>query len=282
MNTQQKLQELGLAWPVEKRPLVCGITNQKTKSFGLFRSDTNAHLGTVGRLYTPYQNADMLQSIMKASYELGLSVARGGSFQGGRKVFTQTQLADVQIGNSNTKRYITIVNSHDGTYQVGVGMTNVVVVCQNQFNKMFNGGLSKLRHDQSIAVSVEDMVERLMQGIRQEALVLEDMQRMANTKATSSDLQLVINTIFSPVSNDASPDGKMRAEARRDKGIEILTNCIQDDVRIHGDNLWGLFNGVTRFYTHHRGGATEEKRSNFNMNGNGQKVVNTVFNLLQF
>jgi phage/plasmid-like protein (TIGR03299 family) len=280
MNTQQKLQELGLAWSVEKRPLICSATGQKTPSFGLFRSDTNAHLGTVGRLYTPYQNSDMVSSIMKASEELGLVVSRGGSLQNGRKVYTQTELSDLYIGGSNTKRYITIVNSHDGTYQVGVGMTNIVVSCQNVFNRMFDGSLSKLRHNQNITVSVDDMVERLMQGIRQESLVLEDMQRMANTKATSSDLQLVVNTIFSPVSEDASPEGKARAEARRDKGIATLKDCIQEDVRIHGESLWGLFNGVTRFYTHHRGGSTEEKRSRFNMNGNGSRVVNKVFNLL--
>ena len=282
MNTQEKLQQFGLDWSVVKRPLVCSETGQETNSYGLFRSDNNKHLGTVGRIYTPYQNSSMISLVSQASQELGLEVSRGGSFQGGKKVFTQVELDPHRIGNSDTKRFITIVNSHDGTYQVGVGMTNIVVICQNQFNKMFNGGLSKIRHNRDVEMNVDDMIKKITHGIEMEALVLDSMQTMADTAASRSIFEQVVMEVFAPVSESASPDGKMRAEARREKGIETLTNCIKQDVGIHGNTLWGLFNGVTRFYTHHRGGTTDEKRMNFNMNGNGSRVVNNVFNLLTF
>lgn len=272
--------QFGLDWSVEKRSLVCGETGSKTSSYGLFRSDTGAHLGTVGRLYTPYQNESMVSVISDAASQLGYPVARGGSLQGGRKVYAQVALEDTEIGNSNVKRYITIINSHDGTHQVGVGMSNIVVVCSNQFNRMFKGGLSKVRHNYGVDLSVGSMVDRIVEGIRQEGKVVELMQKMSVTTKTDKMHDRIVSEIFKPVAFDASPDGMARAIARREKGIAALNQCISMDIDIHGNTVWGLFNGVTRFYTHHRGGATEEKRVNFNMTGNGGNVVNEVFDIL--
>lgn len=279
-NTIHMTKQFGLDWSVEKRPLVCGETGSKTSSYGLFRSDTGLHLGTVGRLYTPYQNESMIGVINDAASRLGYEVSRGGSLQGGRKVYAQVELDDTEIGNSNVKRYVTIINSHDGTHQVGVGMSNLVVVCSNQFNRMFKGGMNKVRHNYGVDLSVESMVDRIVAGVKQEAEVIEMMQRMADQKYSEVMYDRVVSEIFKPVALDASPDGFARATARREKGVAELSACISKDVEIHGDSIWGLFNGVTRFYTHYRGGATEEKRMNFNMVGNGSSVVNEVFDIL--
>jgi hypothetical protein len=37
------------------------------------------------------------------------------------------------IGRSEVKRWLTCLNSHDGSTSVGFGSSNTVVVCQNTF-----------------------------------------------------------------------------------------------------------------------------------------------------
>jgi hypothetical protein len=146
---------------------------------------------------------------------------------------------------------------------------------------MFNGGLSKVRHTADVSYNVDSMIDRLVEAVELENQNLELMVSMSMVESIKAHRELVIDTVFKPVVEDASEDGRNRAIARREKGIAILNNCIDADFSIHGDTLWGLFNGVTRYFTHHRGGMPfSDKKAAYNMIGNGSSVTNKVFELL--
>ena len=63
------LYNTNTAWSVQKEPLFTQDGKQ-TQSYGLFRSDNNAWLSTVGERYVPMQNEEL------AEMRAGVSIAK--------------------------------------------------------------------------------------------------------------------------------------------------------------------------------------------------------------
>ena len=125
-KTFEILDATGLNWTVRKSALY-GPNGEKTKSFGIFRNDTDNWLGTVRERYTPFQNHEMAETIVQASHGVDVPLTRGGELRGGGLIYLQAQLPDEFIGKSAVKRYITALNSHDGTTAIGFGSSSTVV-----------------------------------------------------------------------------------------------------------------------------------------------------------
>ena len=68
-----------------------------------------------------------------------------------------------------------------------------------------------------------------------------------------------------------------RLSAKYHKDREALTNCIAMECENKGNTLYGLFNGVTNFYTHH---AFENDKLISNITGSGNKKITSVVKAL--
>ena len=71
-KTFELLNATGLNWTVSKESLTT-IDGKDTESFGIFRSDNEKWLGTVGNRYTPMQNFELAETVIVASDGLGLN-----------------------------------------------------------------------------------------------------------------------------------------------------------------------------------------------------------------
>lgn len=271
------LYENKLAWEVTKRDLVALPTEDEvhpmdnepmanllyTESFGMFRNDTKKWLGTVGKIYEPYQNHEMASTILDAAEGLELDVTRGGELKNGALVYLQIGLTDETIGNSGLKRYITCLNSHNGSSSIGFGSTNTVVVCQNTFYKAYNG-ISRIRHTSNAKERVQHAMEEIKRSIGNDEALMTDFKRMADTKLEDEILQKVIAACFKA---DLDKD---KPSTRKVNQLSTVANDIATDVKIHGNNLWALFNGITR-YTNHHDSVKADKKEESIMSGSGYK-----------
>ena len=146
----ETLQSTGTNWTVRKEPLIAlnanddGVVELPTNSYGIFRSDNNGWLGTVGERYELMQNHELADIVVGIQEQFGGKLS-GGSLQDGRKIFYQISLADEHVNQDTLKRFITCLNSHDGSSSIGFGSTNTVVSCSNTFH-MTMKELSKFRH----------------------------------------------------------------------------------------------------------------------------------------
>jgi phage/plasmid-like protein (TIGR03299 family) len=228
-------------WGVTKKPLTCP-DGYPTESFGIYRNDNNKWLGTVGKTYEMMQNATLAENIIEASMDISEKF-RGGELYGGKKVYYQAQLQDTHIANDTIKRYVTGLNSHDGSSSIGFGFTNTVVVCQNTFY-MAMKEVNRFRHSASAHQRVELAREEIRRTLKAESGLMENYKRMADTKISTAVTKKVIADLFKFAEEDFDKDTK-DFSTKKVNEIAKFSEILESELNSHGQTLWGLFNAVT-------------------------------------
>lgn len=254
----------GTNYNVVKKPLISD-DGWRTDSYGLFREDNGTFFAAVKDRYTVMQNYDLLSLLYQAAESVGVNISRGGTLSGGKKVYYQLDLETKQIGGSQMLRYLTALNSHDGQTPIGFGTTNIVVVCRNTFFKAFQD-LEKVRHTQKAADRIGEMVKVLQTGLLQENLLIEQFEQMSGTSIPERVDDDFLRAILGVEDN-----------TRANNRLAKLKEAIVQDVQIHGNTQWGLFNGVTRF-TNYYDPQKDLRRSL--IEGSGYKINNRALELI--
>ena len=265
MDNNQKifdaLYNTNTAWSVQKEPLFTQDGKQ-TQSYGLFRSDNNAWLSTVGERYVPMQNEELAEIMVRIQDRFGGDIK--GDAMGkinGQKVYYQLSLSDYNINGDTLKRHITCLNSHDGSCSIGFGSTNTVISCSNTFH-MAMKDLSKFRHTMSASQRLQFAVDEF-----EKALILDDnlmltYKAMNRVSVDQTMIQSVMNKIFKVDMNSKVSDNSTRKKNQ----INDFGKALSHELAAKGNTLWGLFNAVT-FYTNHIDNKGQENL----MTGSGYK-----------
>jgi hypothetical protein len=274
MNEQifDLLERTDLNWEVSKEPLFAG-DGTPTSSYGVFKKTSRQHLGTTGERYEVYQNWQMAEALLAASNEVGVTFDRGGQLNAGKKVYLQAELPSAYIGNSDVKRYITALNSHDGSSSIGFGSTNVVVICQNTFHKAYHD-VNKFRHTSSAVERIKIMAKDMNNVILQDQMMVQNFQEMAGTTLREELIEKVIRKIFTVDGETLQRD----LTTQKKKRIESFADALSTEIRLEGANVWGLFNTVTR-YTNHIA-SPEQSRTEYLMTGAGFRMSNLTYDML--
>jgi phage/plasmid-like protein (TIGR03299 family) len=262
-RTFDLLEQGDLNWSVSKEPLYTQ-DGKETESFGLYRSDNQKWLSTVGNQYQPLQNSTLVETLVDASESLGFTEIRTGHLQSSRKVFVQIALEDDFVGKSGIKRMLTALNSHDGTTAVGFGSTNTVVVCQNTFHMAYKD-LRKIRHSMSAEERVREAMLELKMSLTNDENLMRKFKKMAEIPVTKSAIEKIMERCFEIDIND-----KSEKNTRSLNRAESIAQAIEKEFDLEGLTMWGLFNGVTRYTNHVRKYANEEDKMSSLMVSNGQ------------
>ena len=273
-KTFDLLEDTKTNWSVNKKPLTCA-DGFPTESFGIYRNDNNKWLGTVGKQYEVMQNANLAQNIIEASLDVSEKF-RGGELFGGKKVYYQAQLSDTQIANDTIKRYVTGLNSHDGSSSIGFGFTNQVVVCQNTFHIAMKD-VSRFRHTASAKQRVEMARNEINRILHIESGLMDNYKRMADVKISTAVTKRVIADLFG--FNDEDFDKNTTDfSTKKINEISKFKEILDSELNSHGQTLWGLFNAVT-WKTNHQD-VKEGKGLENVMVGSGYKKNLNAYNII--
>ena len=274
-KTFEILEATKTNWSVVKQPLYAvnpDNTLVQTESFGIFRNTDNKWLGTVKQRYEPMQNSSLVEMLVQATDMLELNVVNGGTLKGGSKVFYQIELPNEFIGNSDVKRYVTALNTHDGTGSIGFGSTNTVVICQNTFYKAYKDkAMDKVRHTTNSAQRVLMLVADIRNQINHDIQLMQTFKRMADIKATDAMVDGMVKKLF-------NVDGEV---STRTVGlVDKFMDSVKTEFELEGASAWGLFNAVTRYTNHKVAPVEADKKTDYLMNGKGLTLSNLAFNEL--
>jgi phage/plasmid-like protein (TIGR03299 family) len=280
-KTFDLLEQTGLNWEVKKVPLIT-VDGFETKSFGIMKSNWNSNgleanewLGTVRKQYEPYQNWQLAETIIEAGEKLQLNEFRGGALKENTKIYLQAELESGFIGKSPIKRFITALNSHDGSSSIGFGSTNTVVVCQNTFYKAYKE-INKFRHTITADSRVKEAVEQFKLSIINDELLMEDFKLMASKPLNDEVKENVIRMLFK-VDKDTKQND---VSTRKLNQIVDFASSVNKSIEEQGNTIWALFNGVTR-YTNHIAAPTEESsKLTYLMDGQGYNLNQVGFDTI--
>lgn len=281
------LEATGLNWTVNKFPLHSERDGQKlpTNSYGLFKNDTNKWLGTVGKQYVPYQNSQLAETILEASRGVkelinpvtGEFNGGGGYLQGGKKVYLQVSLDDVEVADDTVKRNITALNSHDGSTSIGFGSSNTVVVCQNTFFMAYKD-VKKFWHTANAEMRIKTARENLNQAILLDNELMDNYKRMADAKMDKKVFGNVMARIFDVDLNAKASE----ISTRKLNKINSFNDVLVRELESHGETLWGLFNAVTFFTNHVEPGEKKNPLDHVMFGGGQEKNLMTYDEIMKF
>jgi phage/plasmid-like protein (TIGR03299 family) len=273
-KTFELLSDTKTNWGVTKKPLTCP-DGYPTESFGIYRNDNNQWLGTVGKQYEVMQNSSLAENIIEASMDISEKF-RGGELFGGKKVYYQAQLSDTQIANDTIKRYVTGLNSHDGSSSIGFGFTNQVVVCQNTFHIAMKE-VNRFRHTSSAQQRVELARLEINRMLKIESGLMDNYKRMADTKISIAVSKRVIGDLFNFNEEDFDKDTD-GFSTKKVNDLSKFKEILDSELNSHGHTLWGLFNAVT-WKTNHQ--DVKQNRSLENvMVGSGYKKNLSAYRII--
>lgn len=267
MDNQVKeiLKAHGLDFRIDKRALF-GINDEGsqliTPYFGLFNTKSGECINTCKAGYHVSQNEDIVDMVLQGTSKFGskLNVTKAGSINGGRRVYLQLEISGKgKVGDDTVTQYVTIIDSNDGSTSLSVGIGDINMHCENQFFKFYKAGEAKFRHtatlEQKIA-SIPDLIEIALGKSMEQIKVYNKFVSTPLTKALAAK-------VIKEVLQFEAVDMTGRQQIIHDN----LLNAIKIEKEYCGDNLWGLFNGVTRFTTHHQ---SVPKRTN----GREESLIN--------
>ena len=267
----EMLEKSGLNWKVNKEPIqtVSGILIPE--KVALVRDDNQKCLGIHTDNYVPYQNEELLDLLFKISQQTGLELHTGGSFKDGQRVYFQLKSENLVLHNDVIEGFISGFNSFDGRTSLAFGNSNTTVSCQNTFYRAYRDVDTKLRHSSTMKPKIEEILRKIDVLLVEEQSTFQTIQRLGNFRVTQEVRDLVIRKLFEIKREERldSPDFSTNKLNRMSKFYVDLNG----EINQKGDNLWGLFSGVTKYTTHGMKKGDNSENKIFGKTGNIERQI---------
>jgi phage/plasmid-like protein (TIGR03299 family) len=287
LSQQEILNKTGLNWTVSKRNLITQPIineNEETTEAGivipkhvaLVRDDNSDVLSVMGNTYEPMQNSDLLDVLFRVSQLTGFEIAKGGLFNGGGKVFIQLKSEDLTLGNDVVMGYLTAINSFDGSTSLAFGASNLTISCQNTFFSAFRQLKNKVRHTKNMVHRVDDICRQLELVSAEEARIFSNIELLAQTDSNPRTKEMVLRKLFN-IKSDVDLNDKEQISTRTRNAIDVYKVDARTERDDKGDNMWGLFSGVTKYTTHsvnkNRKGGYDSNEKMYNFYGKREQAI---------
>ena len=265
----------GLDFTIEKLPLVApkvsmhvnelGELTESTKYinspyYALMNSKSGEILNSVKSGYTVSQNKEIIELILRGIEPFGeqLSVAFGGSLNGGRRIFLQLAIEGKgKVGDDIVKSFLTYVDSNDGSSSCGWGISNVTASCANQFFQFNKNCQSKFRHTASLTQRIQEIPMLIERVLADSYRTIETYQKMVGVKIDAKVKHQLVKHLIGVSKQDSVAD-LSNVSTRVINSMEELYSMIEIETAQKGNNVWGLHSGTTRWTTHSKSAPRRE------------------------
>lgn len=299
---QSVLKEIGLDFTVSKRPL-CRIDKQvsvnelgqlathdklvETNWYATTNDSTDESLGVVGNQYNVTQNEQIMETLEEIAKDNGFTISHSGPLNGGRQCFAQLKLNEsIQIGPDELVKYVVATWGHDGKHGVRIGYGNRVVSCSNQFYQFYNKAQYKLRHNSTIDESLRAIPVIMNEYKEFEDDMYKKFEEWTNipiwTDRKIMDFRNGLWKDLLDIDKKLSiEEAKEKYSTRKWNAAMDLQQSINTEMQVHGDTLWGLFNGVTHFVNHKKSVPNRPfGRDESLIIGGGAKLANKAYKMI--
>jgi len=271
-RVDQFLDRTGLNWRVRTEGLQTSSGIIIPDKIGIVREDDSTILGIHSNGYVPYQNDQMMELLFKVSQQTGLDVHRGGLFGGGRKVFVQLKSNDLTLGTDRIEGYVTGINSFDGSTSLSFGPSSKTISCQNTFFGVYKDLDSKVRHTKNMELKIDDICRQIEGVVQEETNVFGSIVKMSETRFDDIIKDRVIKSLFNIDKNVDIKDVDSLSTVTQNKLSRFYID-LNGEIQGKGDNIWGLFSGVTKYTTHSMGKGDNSENKMFGTYGNRERHI---------
>ena len=237
-----------LNWEIKEKKVFQGDVigfDEITTHKAITRGDSGSTLSVMKKSYSPMSNSEFMDVVAKMQEISGFKLAGFTEIKGGKKVigFLENDIVDLFVGGKKIKDYFLLGNSFDGSTSFFTGTSTVLIRCQNQFSQI--DILQKIRHTGSISTKLEEYYIYLDSYFAKRKKLYETFEKMGDLSFSEELRERMIKFVLSA----EEKDGK-KISAQKQNQIDALRECVLSEMADLGSNLFGAFNGVTKYTTH--------------------------------
>lgn len=210
----------------------------------LTRSDNGNVISVVNNTFGVMKNELLTEGVNRLQVISGFEVTGyDDGFHGGAKVLAYLKNPDtsLEINGSKIKSYMVLGSANDGSKSTFIGTTDIVISCMNQFSQILQ--MNVIKHTKSHNQRFENLITEYQHYILNRKLMIEKLEKFADIKM-DKDVQKKL------VEHMLRFEGENLASTRKQNTINRVLENVEIETGIHGNNGWGVFNGITRYTTH--------------------------------
>ena len=242
------MQTQNLSWDVIERPIFSNFS-QVNGYKAIYRSDTNELLHIAKNSYTPTTNERFLETVYRLSQITGYPIELYDEIAGGRKTLAFLKCTEpTRINGYEFKDYLLIGNSHDGSTGFFIGNSNMMIRCENRFTKQFRQ--IQINHTKNHDVKIDTLAGSFTNYSTQRQRFYNEFSEYIDFEIVDQDKENLVNAI-AEVSPQEREDKEL-ISTRKSNIIRDIHESIKIETSDLGNNLFGLFNGITHYTTHTR------------------------------
>lgn len=275
------LDRFNLRWNVSKQPLFLP-DGTETDFLAVVREDNSRALTTCKSGYTPFQNSELAELVLRIGDRTGYGIHSGGEFNHGGKVYIQlatgNNIQGIGENRSKVEGFITGINGHDGTSSLKWGSLSYTICCKNTFAAAKRDLKNTARHTASIHDKVDQALREIELITAQEQTLFDQFIRLASVPVTKQNITKVVREITGVNIDQSKSEADKQYSSYAINRAGELASSIASEMAYKGDTLWGLFSGVTHYSTHK---MPAPKRDNARLEskyvGTGSEIDNKAF-----
>jgi len=282
-NKETQIKEIlkatGLDFRINKVPMVAKYgkgTTIATPYHALINNRSGEVINSVKKGYHVTQNEDIVGLVLDGMKQFGtqLSVQKGGSLKGGRRVFLQLAIeGDAKVGKDTIKKYITIIDSNDGSASLSVGIGDLTMSCSNQFFQFSKANQSRFKHTASMVQRVKELPFLIESAMADSFRMIELYNSFQSNEVSRKLAHDLVNHMLGHDKASMTHLEYANMNARAEKNMNALYEHIEKEINCKGLNMWGLHSGVTSWTTHEKQAPkTENGRLESQMIGSNYKA----------
>ena len=282
MTWEQIQSHGGLNFVPVKRQL--SLDGQLVDAWGIYRPDTGAFLGPVGKDYTVIDHARgfmMIDALL--GVQNGAHYETAGCLGLGETVWGLADLnTDIHVGTSGDvcKVYLLFATSHNGKTSHVYRITFTRVVCQNTLRAALSektSALFSVRHTVNAQHRLDKAHEALALISEETKSVEEKLNLLAKRRMTKDTMTTVLDRLF------PGQKVEMKMSTRRENILSDVLRCYESNDRNQfpeqRGTAYNLLNAITE-YTDHMRSTRKDDRGESAMFGSGDRLKTQAMEVL--
>lgn len=234
--------DTSIDWEIQESP-VYDAGGQEVPGFKLLVNDqTNQVINIARQSYKPITNSQLLHLSTQLTGMAPFSIEGYVTFDGGKKVLVYLKHEDkVELAGVPSANYLIVGNSHDYSTSFFSGFTNRIFRCENMFTSM--NQQIRIFHRKNEVERIDEIPAIIDLYYDKERDLYDTLESFARVKVKSGEAGNIANYLLDIEEEETVSTRKKNKRTDLLKSIELEMGEL-------GNNLFGLYNGVTHYTTH--------------------------------
>lgn len=235
-----------LNWDVKPTEIYHGDKQIINGNYALIRSDNQKVLEIHKDSYNPFYNVEfkaLLDDLQKIS---GFENLTYSEFKEGKIVLGYLQnnsTNECKVNGFDVNKYLVLGNSHDGSKGIFLGTSEVMIRCTNAFGQILKSNV--IKHTKNNFRRIDELKQAFEVYHKQNEILANLYVKMNKISIDQSLIDMVTKRMF-----DVDNNEEKQISTRKDNQILDFHNSIKTETNDLGNNVFGLFHGMTHYTSH--------------------------------